>query len=234
MHFIYKTGMSFLSTQKSLPYLISFTRALRFVSFGECPEIDRFEAELQRGFDLVERSGNCYLEAPGISIDPRIELTFGSSVLLVAISVFMLHRFIQEYALSLLDRKNHVTNMTKINEDLRSQMKKLKVEVDLDLDTPLTKVIKCIRDIQEVNDLNSENMDNLDYVIEILSSNQLFLPNFLRESAQGLDGDVSKWLNNMVTNQTVDPRAQILSTAQLVQNIPEGELLEVLVRDIHP
>jgi hypothetical protein len=189
--------------------------------------------ELSLNYKLVQMSGNCYLKGPPINIEKRIEFTFGSSVALVSISVFMLHRFIQEYAYSLLDRKNHVTNLSKINDDLRTQMKSLKVEVNLDLDTPITKVIKIIRDIQETSDLSAENMDNLDYVIEILSSNQLFLPNFLRESAQGLDGDVSKWLNNMVMNQTVESRAQVQSADQ-PRHGPEDELLEVLVRDIHP
>jgi hypothetical protein len=114
-----------------------------------------------------------------------------------------------------------------------SNVSSLVVLVNLDLDTPITKVIKIIRDIQENSGLSAENMDNLDYVVEILSSNQLFLPNFLHESAQGLDGDVSKWLNNMVLNQTIAPEIYTQSSDQLLLGTGD-ELMEVLVKDIHP
>lgn len=184
--------------------------------------------------------GNCFIKAPPIQIETRIELTFGSSVALVAIALFMLHRFIQEYALSLLDRKNHVTNLSKINEDLQSLVKKYipcfltvllfyrhKVDINLDLDTPITKVIRSIKEIQENGGLSAENMDNLNYVIEILSSNQLFLPDFLLNSTQAVDEDVSKWLNTMVMNQTTE-----VKKAFDVRKRPDGELEEILVKDL--
>ena len=41
---------------------------------------------------------------------------------------------------------------------------------------------------------------SLDKVIDLLSRNQLFLPNL--NPGGNLDKDVSKWLNSMITNQS--------------------------------
>jgi hypothetical protein len=103
-------------------FLIASSRALRYVNSGECSSSlsDVYKSGIS---EYVQKSGNCFLKGREIQIEPEMELIFGTSVILVAISVFMLHRFIQEYAFSLLDRKNHVTNLSKINEDLRTQVK---------------------------------------------------------------------------------------------------------------
>ncbi|KAJ3055057.1 High affinity cAMP-specific 3',5'-cyclic phosphodiesterase 7A [Rhizophlyctis rosea] len=121
------------------------------------------------------------------------------ALLLIGAALYMLQDFIKEYAFSLVDRQNHVQQLTKQNADLRSQLKAMKKDVDLDLESPITKVIKMIRNIQDKCDLEADMMESLDYVISILSSNQLFLPN-LDVNKDAMDSDVQKWLKAMMTN----------------------------------
>ncbi|KAJ3070914.1 hypothetical protein HK102_006555, partial [Quaeritorhiza haematococci] len=128
----------------------------------------------------------CY-ERRILTINIAEEGTFIFSCLLLGIALFMLQRFIREYAFSLIDRQKHVAQLTKVNADLKSQLKALKKEVDLDLESPITKVIKILRNIQVRREMDPELVESLDYVVQILSSNQL---------------DVNKWLNAMITNQT--------------------------------
>jgi hypothetical protein len=51
------------------------------------------------------------------------EITFSVSVFLLGVSLFMLQQFIQAYAYNLIDRQNHVTRLSKQNEDLKTQLK---------------------------------------------------------------------------------------------------------------
>ena len=44
-------------------------------------------------------------------------------------------------------------------------------------------------------------MESLDYVIQILSSNQLFMPN-LNGNKNLMDSEVQNWLNAMITNNS--------------------------------
>lgn len=67
-------------------------------------------------------AGNCY-NTNVLTIKSAEEITFACSIALIGISVSMLQRFIQEYAYSLLDRMNHVNNLTKINTELKNQLK---------------------------------------------------------------------------------------------------------------
>lgn len=52
-------------------------------------------------------------------------------------------------------------------------------------------------------------MENFDHVVDILSSNQLFMPNL--NAKDGMDSDVNKWLNAMVTNQSAPVKPFALS-----------------------
>ncbi|KAI8607894.1 hypothetical protein BC830DRAFT_1174890, partial [Chytriomyces sp. MP71] len=87
------------------------------------------------------------------------------------------------------------------NEELKSKLQHLKKEANLDLDSPITKVIKSIRSLQETYDLDVDVMENFDYVVQILSSNQLFMPN-LEFTGEQMDNDVKNWLNAMIVNKT--------------------------------
>ncbi|KAI8833916.1 hypothetical protein BC829DRAFT_407485 [Chytridium lagenaria] len=109
--------------------------------------------------------------------------------------------FVQEYAFNLIDRQNHVSRLSKQNADLQVQLKAIKKDIDLDLDSPITKVIKSIRNIQDKCDLDVDVMESLDYVIQLLSSNQLFMPN-LNVNKDAIDSDVKNWLNAMITNHS--------------------------------
>jgi hypothetical protein len=43
-------------------------------------------------------------------------------------------------------------------------------------------------------------MESLDYVIQIMSSNQLFMPN-LNVNNDAMDSNVNKWLNSLMNNK---------------------------------
>lgn len=75
----------------------------------------------------------------------------------------------------------------------------MKKEIDLDLDAPITKVIRMIQNIQEKCRLDADMMEALEHVITILSSNQLFRPN-LDVNKDAMDSDVNKWIKAMITN----------------------------------
>ncbi|KAJ3045647.1 hypothetical protein HDV00_007772 [Rhizophlyctis rosea] len=45
------------------------------------------------------------------------------ALLLIGAALYMLQDFIKEYAFSLVDRQNHVQQLTKMNAELRSQLK---------------------------------------------------------------------------------------------------------------
>ena len=90
-------------------------------------------------------------------------------------------------------------------------------------------------------------MESLDYVISILSSNQLFLPN-LDVNKDAMDSDVQKWLKAMMTNTQGDvPLGRggevVMSQTDLSQGCGLGncvleeacipvELIDVYVSDI--
>ncbi|KAI8925600.1 hypothetical protein BC831DRAFT_400947 [Entophlyctis helioformis] len=139
------------------------------------------------------------------------EITFIISILLICISSFMLQQHVREYAFNLLDRQHAVINLSDQNANLQQQLKEMRNDDNLDLDSPITKVIKVIRDIQVKGDLEADVMESLDYVIMLLSSNQLFLPN-LNVNKDAMDTDVNKWLNAMINNQEVQkPKAESAS-----------------------
>ncbi|KAJ3195451.1 High affinity cAMP-specific 3',5'-cyclic phosphodiesterase 7A [Irineochytrium annulatum] len=141
-------------------------------------------------------------EVAVLAVTWQAELTFVLSIMLLSFQIFQLQRFIQEYAYNLIDRQNHVARLSKQNADLKTQLKAMKKDIDLDLDSPITKVIKSIRNIQEQCDLDVDVMESLDYVIQLLSSNQLFMPNLNVNNKDSNDSDVKNWINAMITNKT--------------------------------
>nr|KAJ3423197.1 High affinity cAMP-specific 3',5'-cyclic phosphodiesterase 7A [Polyrhizophydium stewartii] len=146
------------------------------------------------------------------------EITFIISILLICMSAFMLQQHVREYAFNLLDRQYAVMNLSDQNANLQQQLKQMRNDDNLDLDSPITKVIKVIREIQIKGDLEADVMESLDYVILLLSSNQLFMPN-LNVTKEAMDTDVNKWLNAMVNNQET-ARPKMGSTANLLDQQP--------------
>lgn len=118
----------------------------------------------------------------------------------IIIFLYFLERHIIDYASNLVDRQKLVATLFYQNVELKRQVKELKnKENTLDLDSPITKVIKVIRDIQSKCALTADMQKSLDKVIDLLSKNQLFLPNLTNSN---IDSDVSKWLNSLITNQS--------------------------------
>ncbi|KAI8812326.1 hypothetical protein BJ742DRAFT_793757 [Cladochytrium replicatum] len=150
--------------------------------------------------DFTSLEGKFCVEHRITTISWPKEGTFVAGTVLLSIAFKQLQVFIKEYALNLIDRQTHVSQLSRQNADLKKQLKAIKKDVDLDLDSPITKVIKVIRSIQEkVDDIDLA--ESLDYVVSILSSNQLFMPN-LDANKNAMDNDVNKWLTAMITNQT--------------------------------
>ncbi|KAJ3100875.1 High affinity cAMP-specific 3',5'-cyclic phosphodiesterase 7A [Phlyctochytrium planicorne] len=112
----------------------------------------------------------------------------------------------------------------------------MKKDIDLDLDSPITKVIKSIRNIQDKCDLDVDVMESLDYVIQLLSSNQLFMPN-LNVNKDAIDSDVKNWLNAMITNHSeagpqVDQAAVASAPANAVDNISKPITNDVQIQEL--
>ncbi|KAK6097090.1 hypothetical protein MT418_002724 [Batrachochytrium dendrobatidis] len=145
------------------------------------------------------------------------EVTFIVSILLICASSFMLHRHVCEYAYRLIDRRRAVSNLMTQNADLKKLLAQMHVKDNLDLDSPITKVIKVIRDIQFKGDLEADVMESLDYVISLLSSNQLFLPN-LNVNKDAMDTDVNKWLNAMIHQNEAPKLTTDLKSNNLMTN----------------
>jgi hypothetical protein len=118
----------------------------------------------------------------------------------IIIFLYFLERHIIDYASNLVERQKLVATLFYQNIELKRQVKELNnAQNSLDLDSPITKVIKVIRDIQSKCNLTADMQSSLDKVIDLLSRNQLFLPNLTNSN---IDSDVSKWLNSLITNQS--------------------------------
>ncbi|KAJ1556194.1 High affinity cAMP-specific 3',5'-cyclic phosphodiesterase 7A [Cladochytrium tenue] len=140
------------------------------------------------------------LIAQKLQVSWPAEVTVIVAIILLGWSLRTLQSFVEEYAYSLVERQSQVSRLSLQNAQLKKQLDSLKKEVNLDLDSPITKVINIIKSIIEKNDFSAEVTESLDYVIHILSSNQLFLPN-LNVNSDAMDSDVNRWLTAMVTNK---------------------------------
>ncbi|ORZ37306.1 hypothetical protein BCR44DRAFT_26328 [Catenaria anguillulae PL171] len=123
--------------------------------------------------------------------------TFILAMALLLLGLFMLQRFIKRYAYFLVDRQRRMARLQAANAELRDRLKSLKVEVNLDLDSPITKVIQIIKSIQVKENMDGEVIESLDYVIGILSSNKLFQVD-LGAFKDNIDKEVKSWLDNML------------------------------------
>jgi hypothetical protein len=72
-------------------------------------------------------------------------------------------------------------------------------------------------------------MESLDYVVQILSSNQLFMPN-LNVNKDAMDSDVKNWLNAMITNKTEESQAPVIDITTAIT--PGNGLMEVVSKSV--
>ncbi|ORY22265.1 HD-domain/PDEase-like protein [Rhizoclosmatium globosum] len=132
------------------------------------------------------------------------EITYLSGILLLGACFLLLELYIHDYAINLLSRSANAHRIEKQNQELKTKLRAeagIRKDMNLDLDSPITKVIKSIRAMQEARSLDVDVMESLDYVVQILSSNQLFLPN-LDFGAGAVDSDVKTWLTAMIAQNT--------------------------------
>lgn len=143
-----------------------------------------------------------FLLASELEVQWSQDATCMVAIIAITGSVYFLQSHIVEYAFSLIDRQKLVTTLFYQNVELKRQIKEMKQKEEntLDLDSPITKVIKVIRDIQAKCELADDMQASLDKVVDLLSKNQLFLPNL--NPGGKMDAEVSKWLNSMITNQS--------------------------------
>ncbi|TPX33494.1 hypothetical protein SmJEL517_g03641 [Synchytrium microbalum] len=167
----------------------------------------------------VMPDGSIYaVDAEGINIQTPQEVTIIVTIWLLGFAFYSLQRFIRKYALSMLDHQNEAIKLTKMNDDLKAQLQTMKKEVKLDLDSPVTKVINLIRNIQDKCRLDAETMENLEYVIDILSSNQLFMPN-LNVQGSTMDAEVNRWLNVLVATESKPQNKKVnLSASEIMSS----------------
>ncbi|RKP00394.1 hypothetical protein CXG81DRAFT_13294 [Caulochytrium protostelioides] len=145
-----------------------------------------------------------------LKINWALEGVVLAGILVVVLSLGRLQVFVNKYALARVERGLLVQRLKQQNADLTLQLNKIQPRAEplLDLDSPITKVIACIRQIQASNRLDSDASEELDFVVEVLSSNQLFLPNLLRVNKDAMDGEVNQWLTNMIMNQNTQAPSQ--------------------------
>jgi hypothetical protein len=154
------------------------------------------------GFAFRTDSEKTFLLSADVNVIWPQDITCMVAILAITGSVYFLQSHIVEYAFSLIDRQKLLTTLFYQNVELKRQIKEMKQKEEntLDLDSPITKVIKVIRDIQAKCELADDMQASLDKVVDLLSKNQLFLPNL--NPGGKMDADVSKWLNSMITNQS--------------------------------
>ncbi|KAI9342243.1 hypothetical protein BDR26DRAFT_836511 [Obelidium mucronatum] len=136
-------------------------------------------------------------------ITPPEEITYIVGIILITVCFLSLEEFINAYAMNILHRSRKVHSMEQQNEQLKNKLHVVKKDVNLDLDSPITKVIKSIKSLQDTYSLDVDVMESLDYVIQILSSNQLFMPN-LDMGGEAMDSDVKTWLTSMIAHHKTD------------------------------
>lgn len=148
------------------------------------------------------------------------EIVFVFAYVSISIGYYLLINYIRINS-DILIRKLYMVKQLKFqNHSLRQQIRKSQTRTPthkLDMDSPLTKVIKAIISISETPELNEDEIEGLDYAVFLLSSAKVYIPVF---GSSG-ETDVTKWLNGMLTNgkseisgtveQTV--RAQIMPLA---------------------
>ena len=110
------------STATGSIYLWNHAEGYRFNNFGPCnvsqiAPIQNITLQniilknVTQSWNGLPPQVNCYINVPDFILKGAAEATFGISIALIGIAIFMLQRFIQEYASSLLDRKKHVKNL---------------------------------------------------------------------------------------------------------------------------
>eukprot|EP01136_Pigoraptor_vietnamica_P030892 Opistho-1_new@90729 len=146
-------------------------------------------------------------------IDYGGEVTFMIALFILGVAFNMLERFIKKYGTTLLERENNVNELFYDNEELKKQLQKATAgDRKLDLDSPLTKVIQLLREIQRGRDATHDVVENLEFVIQILSSNELFAPN-LEFPSESVDSEVHTWLHSLL--HTHSSRTDLARTARV-------------------
>ena len=79
------------------------------------------------------------------------EGTFSIAVILISTAYYLLAQYIRDYASTLIEKQNVAHTLAQQNQTLRNELNANRPEIELDLDSPLTKVIKMIRGMQGNN-----------------------------------------------------------------------------------
>jgi hypothetical protein len=163
-----------------------------------------------------------------VNLSNSRELVFIFGTSLASTTFFLLLRYFKDYAETLLERQKVASNLAVQNENMREELASTqRPEFQLDLDSPLTKVIMMIR-AMEMNggsDLPPDSREALDYVIYLLSSSQLYKPHL----KQTMDSDVNKWLNTMLRNgKQLFPSNMEETQAQLPVRVIQSSNVQVM------
>eukprot|EP01137_Pigoraptor_chileana_P028135 Opistho-2@11647 len=178
-------------------------------------------------FPCIEKFKGDKLDPP---IEWREEATFVLCLVLMAFSYKMLHRFIELYAKTLVDREAEANTLLQTNVELRKELKKLKSpNVTYDLESPLAKVLDIL--VATRQNQSTDVAETLDFVISVLQSNvhKLFSPDLYDNP---VDEDLHTWLDTLLlsdsTARTTGAAIAVASTStsansgsgQIVSHVP--------------
>ncbi|KAJ3115876.1 High affinity cAMP-specific and IBMX-insensitive 3',5'-cyclic phosphodiesterase 8A, partial [Physocladia obscura] len=153
------------------------------------------------------------------------EATLIVGIVLAALCLLSLEGYIHEYAVNLVMRSQNLTKLTRQNQSLKTKLAAAaavagRKDANLDLDSPITKVVKSIRMMQDSYHLDVDVMESLDYAVQILTSNQgLFTPDLDFGGGTAVDNDVKNWLNAMIV-----PKGDGSSSAKIVVGVGGGDI----------
>lgn len=194
-------------------------------------------------------SAICILNSrvPELDSQPMIAMLYESTVPAVVILVFggilFMRRFIGQYTMYLCDHNLKLAKVNAANQALQSKLASVNYKRQLDLDSPVTKIITTIRDIITKYDNSSTKapkkelfqfIDDLEYVVHLLTSNKLFQVEI--QTDKQIDKEVKTFLDDMMVNNAPQAQVSLIPTPAMTlesriekTDFPQAEEVEKLL-----
>ncbi|KAJ3413736.1 High affinity cAMP-specific 3',5'-cyclic phosphodiesterase 7A [Chytridiales sp. JEL 0842] len=164
---------------------------------------------------------NCTSFFCGVQLKERInayyEGVLGVACLFVVLCFISLEKFIKLNASTLLERELYMNQLYVANMDLKRQLRRARNDEEVDLEAPLARATQILKEVKDTQDVDRSIADEIDFIINILSSDQLYNPNIYQKPA---DADVHDWLNDMLLTAANRPNQDGKSKASSVHSHP--------------
>eukprot|EP00842_Homolaphlyctis_polyrhiza_P007008 jgi/Hompol1/897/HPOL_005453-RA len=151
------------------------------------------------GVMAVSYQSNCNSANCSVALSTPISVLSEAILIIDCIFVmvifYMLEKFINLNASTLLDRENYMQHLYIANMDLKRQLRNAKIENEVDLEAPLSRATQILQEVKEEQDLEPAIVEEIDFIIGLLSSDKLFQPDLFQNSN---DADVHDWLKDML------------------------------------